>query len=101
MYSNYGFQVLAETVEQHSGIEFGRYLAEAVFEPLGMAASRLTGGAAEAGYGGVSTVADLAVFAADLLEPRTVSAADARGGDQRAVPRAERRAARVRRSAAQ
>ena len=74
VYSNYGFQVLAETVEQHSGIDFGRYLAEAVFEPLGMAASRLPRGATEAGHGAVSTVADLAVFAADLLEPRTVSA---------------------------
>ena len=74
VYSNYGFQVLAETVEQHSGIDFGRYLAEAVFEPLGMAASRLPRGAADAGHGAVSTVADLAVFAADLLEPRTVSA---------------------------
>ncbi|MFN8033169.1 MAG: serine hydrolase domain-containing protein [Mycobacterium sp.] len=74
VYSNYGFQVLAETIEQQSGIEFGRYLAEAVFEPLGMAASRLSRGAAAAGYGGVSTAADLAVFAADLLEPRTVSA---------------------------
>ncbi len=74
VYSNYGFQVLAETVEQQSGIEFGRYLAEAVFEPLGMAASQLSRGAAQAGYGGVSTVADLALFAADLLEPRTVSA---------------------------
>jgi CubicO group peptidase (beta-lactamase class C family) len=74
VYSNYGFQVLAETVEQHSGIEFGRYLAEAVFEPLGMGATQLPRGAAEAGHGAVSTVADLAVFAADLLEPRTVSA---------------------------
>ena len=36
MYSNYGFTVLAETVQQESGIEFGRYLTEAVFEPLGM-----------------------------------------------------------------
>ena len=74
VYSNYGFQVLAETVEQHSGIEFGRYLAEAVFEPLGMGATQLPRGAAEAGHGAVSTVADLAVFAADLLEPRTVAA---------------------------
>ncbi|MCI4675331.1 serine hydrolase domain-containing protein [Candidatus Mycolicibacterium alkanivorans] len=74
VYSNYGFQVLAETVEQHSGIEFGRYLREAVFEPLGMGGSELAKGAPAAGYGGVSTVADLAVFAADLLSPRTVSA---------------------------
>lgn len=74
VYSNYGFGVLAETVESHSGIEFGRYLAEATFEPLGMTASRLEGGAAAAGFGAVSTVADLIAFASDLLQPRTVSA---------------------------
>ncbi len=74
VYSNYGFAVLAETVQQQSGIEFGRYLAEAVFEPLGMVGSRLDGGAAAAGFGAVSSVADLAAFAGDLLRPRTVSA---------------------------
>ena len=73
VYSNYGFAVLAQTLEQESGIEFGRYLAEAVFGPLGMSASTLEGGAAAAGYGAVSTVADLASFAVDLLRPRTVS----------------------------
>jgi CubicO group peptidase (beta-lactamase class C family) len=74
MYSNYGFTVLAETVQQASGIEFGRYLAEAVFEPLGMLATRLEGGAWAAGFGAMSTVADLTAFAADLLRPATVSA---------------------------
>lgn len=74
VYSNYGFGVLAETVEQNSGIEFSRYLSEAIFEPLDMTASRLEGGAPAAGFGGVSTVDDLAIFAADLLQPRTVSA---------------------------
>ena len=54
IYSNYGFAVLAETIEQESGIEFGRYLTEAVFEPLGMASAGLDGGAAAAGYGAVS-----------------------------------------------
>ena len=49
MYSNYGFAVLAETVQEASGIEFGRYLAEAVLEPLGMTATRLDGGAQTAG----------------------------------------------------
>jgi CubicO group peptidase (beta-lactamase class C family) len=73
MYSNYGFTVLAEAVQRESGIEFGRYLTEAVCEPLGMAATRLDGGAAEAGFGGTSTLADLAVFAGDLLRPSTVS----------------------------
>jgi CubicO group peptidase (beta-lactamase class C family) len=74
MYSNYGFRVLAETMEAASTIDFGRYLHEAVFEPLGMTDSRLDGGAQTAGYGGVSTVADLAAFAGDLLRPSTVSA---------------------------
>jgi CubicO group peptidase (beta-lactamase class C family) len=74
MYSNYGFTVLAQTVQAESGIEFGRYLAEAVCEPLGMAATRLNGGAEAAGFGVTSTVADLAVFAGDLLRPATVSA---------------------------
>jgi CubicO group peptidase (beta-lactamase class C family) len=74
MYSNYGFTVLAETVQQASGIEFARYLTEAVFEPLGMTASRLDGGAWAAGFGATSTVADLAAFAGDLLCPSTVSA---------------------------
>ena len=73
MYSNYGFAVLAETMQEASGIEFGRYLAEAVLEPLGMTATRLDGGAPAAGYGATSTVADLAAFATDLLAPATVS----------------------------
>lgn len=73
MYSNYGFAVLAGTVQRESGIEFGRYLAEAVCEPLNMGATRLAGGAEAAGYGASSTVADLAAFARDLLRPATVS----------------------------
>jgi CubicO group peptidase (beta-lactamase class C family) len=74
IYSNYGFAVLAETVQQATGIDFGGYLTEAVFEPLGMSATRLDGGAQAAGFGATSTVADLAVFAGDLLIPTTVSA---------------------------
>ncbi|QLL05611.1 serine hydrolase domain-containing protein [Mycobacterium vicinigordonae] len=74
MYSNYGFAVLAETIERESGIEFGRYFTEAVCAPLGMTTTRLDGGAPEAGYGATSTVDDLASFAGDLLRPVTVSA---------------------------
>ena len=74
IYSNYGFTVLAETVQRESGIEFGRYLTEAVCEPLGMTSTRLDGGAEAAGFGATSTVADLAAFAGDLLRPSTVSA---------------------------
>jgi CubicO group peptidase (beta-lactamase class C family) len=73
MYSNYGIAVAAETVARHAGIEFGRYLAEAVFEPLGMKASELPGGSKEAGYGATSSVSDLSAFAVDLLKPALVS----------------------------
>lgn len=74
VYSNYAYSVLAETLQQASGIEFHRYLAEAVLQPLGMTATRLDGGMAAAGFGATSTVADLAAFAGDLLRPTTVSA---------------------------
>jgi CubicO group peptidase (beta-lactamase class C family) len=73
-YSNYGFTILAETVQRESGIEFGSYLREAVCEPLAMANTRLDGGAEAAGFGVTSTVADLAAFAGELLRPALVSA---------------------------
>jgi CubicO group peptidase (beta-lactamase class C family) len=73
VYSNYGFRVLAETIEEASGIEFGRYLTEAVFEPLNMADTTLAGGAEAAGFGATATVADLTAFAGELLRPSTVS----------------------------
>lgn len=72
-YSNYGFAVLAETVQRASGIPFEEYLTDGVFEPLGMLSSSLSGGAEAAGFGGESTVADLARFAGDLLRPGLVS----------------------------
>ncbi|MGH3798530.1 MAG: serine hydrolase domain-containing protein [Pseudonocardiaceae bacterium] len=66
IYSNTGFEVLAETVSVSSGIRFADYLAEGVLAPLGMAASRLDGSAA---HGAVSTCADLTRFAAELQAP--------------------------------
>jgi len=74
IYSNEGFGVLAAALEEASEIPFERYLAEAVFEPLGMGTSALEGGAAAAGFGGKSSVADLSRFAAELLRPVLVSA---------------------------
>ena len=73
IYSNQGFTVLGQTVERETGIDFARYLAEAVCEPLGMTTTRLDGGAVAAGFGATSTVTDLAAFAGDLLRPSTVS----------------------------
>ncbi|MFR9751426.1 serine hydrolase domain-containing protein [Nocardia sp. 004] len=70
IYSSAGFEVLAEFVAEQSGIEFAEYLREAVFQPLGMTASALTG---PAGHAGRSTATDLARFAAELLRPRLIS----------------------------
>ena len=36
--------MLAESLEQEAGIEFGQYLTEAIFDPLGMTSSVLGGG---------------------------------------------------------
>ncbi|CAN5879190.1 serine hydrolase domain-containing protein [soil metagenome] len=73
VYSNTGFRVLAEVVQEAADIEFGSYLFESVFEPLGMTASTLDGGAAAAGFGVSSTVRDLTAFAGELLAPELVS----------------------------
>jgi CubicO group peptidase (beta-lactamase class C family) len=69
IYSNTGFAVLADAVTSASGIGFADYLDEAVFSPLGMVSSRLTG---SAGAGAISTCADLARFAAELQAPTLV-----------------------------
>ena len=73
IYSNYGFTLLAAALQDTADIEFGDYLRDAVFAPLGMTDSSLEGGADAAGYGGRSTVTDLAAFAGDLLRPTLVS----------------------------
>ena len=70
MYSNAGFEVLADTVHEASGIPFAEYLTEAVLAPLGMDSTRLAGAASA---GAVSTCADLAIFAAELQAPTLVS----------------------------
>ncbi|ADT98859.1 MULTISPECIES: serine hydrolase domain-containing protein [Mycolicibacterium] len=73
VYSNYGFTVLAETIESESLIPFPDYLAESVFAPLNLGDTDLDGGAEAAGYGVTSTVEDLVAFAGDLLTPALVS----------------------------
>ena len=72
IYSNRGFEVLADVVAERGGLPFERYLTEGVLEPLGMAATRLAGSAAS---GAVGPLADLIALARELLTPTLVSAA--------------------------
>ncbi len=70
IYSNIGFDVLAEVLTQASGIPAAEYWHEAVADPLGLANTTLEGSVA---FSARSTVEDLLVFAAELLSPTLVS----------------------------
>ena len=67
IYSSAGYEILAEIVEESTGIPFADYAREGVFEPLGMESTEIYG---SAGHGGRSTVSDLSAFAAELLSPQ-------------------------------
>jgi CubicO group peptidase (beta-lactamase class C family) len=71
LYSNAGFDVLGDHIAKATGIPFAGYLRQAVLEPLGMAATELTGSPAK---DGISTVDDLVRFAAELQAPRLLDA---------------------------
>jgi len=77
LYSNAGFEALGDHVAKAAGMPFAEYARQAVLEPLGMTSTTLTGSPAK---DGVSTIADLVRFAAEvqsprLLDPRTVAEA--------------------------
>ena len=67
IYSNQGFDVLAQALTTSTAMSPADYLRLAVFEPLGMADSSLDGSPA---HGGLSTVNDLSLFCRELLDPR-------------------------------
>lgn len=74
-YSSAGFEILADAVAAETDMPFGQYLAEAVFQPLGMTSTELSG---SAGHGARSTVRDLQAFAAEVLSPRLLDRATLR-----------------------
>ena len=101
VYSNYGFGVLAGHDPAASGIEFGRYLTEAMFEPLGMTDTTLQGGAEAAGFG-----ADVDRRRPGRVRRRPAAtvdglATDALRGHRRAVSGPVRGVARIRDAATQ
>src|SRR6266516_2943288 len=70
IYSNAGFEVLAEYVAQRAEMPFAEYLAEAVLKPLGLGAE-LRGSPAYALHG---TLDDLLRFGAELQRPSLIAA---------------------------
>lgn len=74
VYSNAGFEVLAETLETRAEMPFGQYLGEAVFVPLGMWGARLVPGASAA-WGVEGALADLLALGAELLSPSVIAPA--------------------------
>jgi CubicO group peptidase (beta-lactamase class C family) len=83
IYSNSGFEVLGEALEEASAIAFADYLGAGIFEPLGMSDSILVGSAAA---GVRSTVADLCLFVAELQRPGLLSGETVRGATSVAFP---------------
>lgn len=69
IYSNSGFEILAQHVEAATGIIFAEYLAEAILDPLGMSSTCLDGSPA---HGLISTAADLSLWATEMLNPQVL-----------------------------
>jgi CubicO group peptidase (beta-lactamase class C family) len=70
IYSDAGFELVAEAVEVATGMDFATYLNEAVLTPLGMSASVLTGSPAK---GVRSTAGDMGLFLAEVQQPRLLA----------------------------
>ena len=70
VYSNAGFELLADHLAGRAAMTFRQYLGEAVLDPLGMTSTQLEGSAA-AGLSG--PLADLLAVAGELLRPTLVS----------------------------
>ncbi|MEY3655773.1 MAG: hypothetical protein RL114_131, partial [Actinomycetota bacterium] len=70
IYSNTGFDMLAQHVELSTGIAFVEYLDDAVFAPLGMHHSALEGSCAKDVH---STAHDLVQFVNELRSPTLIA----------------------------
>ena len=70
IYSNTGIERFAEHLAHRAGMPFVDYLRQGVLEPLGMAQTEVRGSPAHQVW---SSVADLLVFARELLRPTLVA----------------------------
>ncbi len=82
IYSNTGYELLAQHLESQTGIDFATYMHEAVCEPLGISSTTLrystekvgsvqkNGSAAKDGW---SNIDDLILFVSELRRPRLIS----------------------------
>jgi len=75
IYSNAGFELLAQTITEATDIPFATYIQQALLEPLGMTGTDPNGPAA----GMSSTVADLTRFAQELLNPELLDPSTVEG----------------------
>lgn len=70
VYSNTGFDALAEHLASRAKMSAGAYVDEAVLQPLGMSATDL--GDRSLAHGAHSTAGDMTHFAAELLRPTLI-----------------------------
>ena len=75
LYSSAGFEVLAATIEEATGIAFAEYLHDALLAPLGMASTTLDG---SPGHGATSSVDDLLRLATEMQAPTLLDLATVR-----------------------
>ena len=70
IYSNTGYDMVAAHVADATGMEFGEYVRQAVFEPLGMASTALQGSCAKDVF---STARDMTAFLREIRRPRLLA----------------------------
>jgi CubicO group peptidase (beta-lactamase class C family) len=74
IYSNTGIEMAASHVAERTGMMFGDYMNEGIFEPLGMSDTSLK---ASPAYAVLSTVDDMSLFMTELMRPTLISSATA------------------------
>ena len=85
IYSNAGFEVLADVLAERAAMEFDAYLRVGVLEPLSMTATALSPGTSPA-WGAAGPLDDLLRLASELLEPRLVASETLHGATSVAFP---------------